>query len=492
MSLVKVTNSSLAKYCSLDASFISRLRRGRRNVVLDAPYLDNMAQYIARNVKTEIQKETLISLINKPLDFTNYESVTDAILTWLTGRKNKSLVDAIESYKDEKFSFSINDNYIQDDILNVTSSVAFGGQGKREIVIKFLKEVLSANKKTTLYLYSDEDMSWLTEDESYLSKWASLLVKVIQKGNNIVIVHTIERSFDEMINAIMQWVPLYLTGSIEPYYYPRRRDGLIKRTMFIAKDISVVTSTSISQNRPVNMYFSHESIVSSIEEEFLNFLKKCKPLMRIYKKDELNEFLDIFNEFESENSLTYMKSLSFSSLTLPKNLIEKLEEDKEISKDDKELLIDRKNKFEKMLTTKKYYETITLPDTYKLLNNRYSFLSDFITAEGTLLKHNYDKEDLITHLKYVIDLMEKNENFNLAINNQEKTPFILYIKEDIGLIVIKAKEPMIAFAVNESNLTAAFLDYFHKHYLNGYSKRKTVEKLKNVIKEIEKNENVLD
>jgi hypothetical protein len=71
MSLVTVTNSSWAKDCSLDASFISRLRRGRRNVILDAPYLDNMAQYLARNVKTEIQKETLISLINKPLDLHN-------------------------------------------------------------------------------------------------------------------------------------------------------------------------------------------------------------------------------------------------------------------------------------------------------------------------------------------------------------------------------------------------------------------------------------
>src|SRR6056297_1919881 len=94
MSLTKVTNSSLARYCSLDASFISRLRRGKRNVVPDAPYLRNMSQYLSKNIKTEIQKETLISLINKPLDFLDFKKVNQEVLSWLTGKKKTSIVAA--------------------------------------------------------------------------------------------------------------------------------------------------------------------------------------------------------------------------------------------------------------------------------------------------------------------------------------------------------------------------------------------------------------
>ncbi len=482
MSLTKVTNSSLARYCSLDASFISRLRRGKRNVVPDAPYLRNMSKYLSKNIKTEIQKETLISLINKPLDFLDFKKVNQEVLSWLIGKKKTSIVAAIKGYEKGNFSFVSNDNYIQDDIINVSSFIAFGDQGKREVVIKFLKEVISSSKKTTLYLYSDENMDWLTEDRMYLNIWSTLLVKVIQKGNKIVIIHTIERAFDEIINAIMQWVPMYLTGAIEPYYYPKRRDGLLKRTLFIAKDIAVVNANSINKNKTANLFFTEEDIIRSFEEEFLNLLKQCKPLMRIYKNGEFDEFRNIFNEFESEDNLTYLKSMNFSSLTIPKRLINKLRKKGEISKKDEIFLLNRKNKFESNLAKIQYFEVMTMPD----ICNGLVLSSDIIKVDGKLLKLKYNLDDLIVHLNHIVDLMEKYRNFNVSINKQDKTPFILYVKEGIGLIVIKAEEPIIAFAVNESNLTAAFIDYFHKNYLNLYNKKRSIKNIKCVLKDLEK------
>ena len=49
---------------------------------------------------------------------------------------------------------------------------------------------------------------------------------VILKGNRIRIIHTVSRALNEIFDAITQWLPLYLTGSIEPYYYPRSQDGV--------------------------------------------------------------------------------------------------------------------------------------------------------------------------------------------------------------------------------------------------------------------------
>jgi hypothetical protein len=82
-----------------------------------------------------------------------------------------------------------------------------------------------------LLLFSDEATDWMTADQTFASKWASLMVQLLSKGNRIKIIHTVSRDLDEMLNAIRQWMPLYMTGLIEPYFYPKKRDGIFKRTV---------------------------------------------------------------------------------------------------------------------------------------------------------------------------------------------------------------------------------------------------------------------
>lgn len=98
-----------------------------------------------------------------------------------------------------------------------------------------------------------------------------------------------------------------------------------------------------------------------------------------------------------------------------------------------------------------------------------------------MLHYTYSKEDLIFQLKELIELIETCENFNVVINKRENNPFILYVKEGVGLIIIKAVSPMIAFAVNESNLTAAFVDYFQRSFLKDLNRKKTLDELQKYL-----------
>ena len=104
-----------------------------------------------------------------------------------------------------------------------------------------------------------------------------------------------------MFEAVKKWVPLYLSGSIEPYYYPRIRDGVFMRTMFIARGHSAIISQSTAgQSESVlNIYLEEESAVKAMESEFDAFLRRCKPLMRTMKaleKTKLEELLSSFEE----------------------------------------------------------------------------------------------------------------------------------------------------------------------------------------------------
>lgn len=86
--------------------------------------------------------------------------------------------------------------------------------------------ILQENTPQTLLLFSDEDMSWLYEDAAFAARWAELFKEIIERGNRVKIIHTITRDINDMFEAIVKWIPIYMTGAVEPYFYPKLRDGL--------------------------------------------------------------------------------------------------------------------------------------------------------------------------------------------------------------------------------------------------------------------------
>lgn len=77
-------------------------------------------------------------------------------------------------------------------------------------------------------------MAWLYEDAAFAARWAELFTRVLMQGNRVRIIHTVARDMNEMLEAVTKWIPIYMTGAVEPYCYPRLRDGLFRRTLFIA------------------------------------------------------------------------------------------------------------------------------------------------------------------------------------------------------------------------------------------------------------------
>lgn len=91
-------------------------------------------------------------------------------------------------------------------------------------------------------------MEWLYEDAVFGARWAELFRRVLEKGNRVKIIHTVARDIHEMPEAVTKWLPIYMSGALEPYFCPKLRDGLWRRTLFIAPDTAAVVSSSVQQN----------------------------------------------------------------------------------------------------------------------------------------------------------------------------------------------------------------------------------------------------
>ena len=88
-----------------------------------------------------------------------------------------------------------------------------------------------------------------------------------------------------------------------------------------------------------------------------------------------------------------------------------------------------------------------------------------------------------TICKAQLTFLNKYENYHVLLDNTIRNDgYILYVKEDLGAIVVKMGAPSVIFVINESNMTAAFWDYMDSKINNlTKSKEKVIKELQLVI-----------
>lgn len=507
MRITKTSNILLARNIALDASFISRLRRGYRTPAKNVTYLQAMAEYFARNCRTDGQKVSLReAIIHRsqilPTETELSQPLETVIYGWLN-EKDSSATDSINSFLDNvinlKFRKSEPSSVIEiADIPIITSEneVFYGVKGKQTALFAFLSLVLKNKSPQTLFLYSDEDMEWLTQDRELTAQWAAMLVQILKRGNRIKIIHSTNRNLDEMMTGIQHWVPLYMTGAIEPYYYAKTKDGLFRQTFFIAPDTpAAVTSSSVGSRtkNAANFLFTNHKTVQALSEEFLDFLHLCRPLMHIStpsNNSDNREYLSLLAEFESEKTNTFLKTDGLTSLTMPPSVASSILTRIERSRRE-QLLSYQQKRLERFLEDiQKYRFTVicSLPDPEQILAGEVAVNFSDALSETQLF---YTPDEYLQHLQGIIHLLETNDNFSLYLTNTKHLEgVIIYVREDVGVFVVKTLSPSVVFAINESNITAAFWDYLQvllNNESNSPKKRNnTLAKLKEVADSLEK------
>jgi len=496
--LMKITNTSniaLARNVSLDASFVSRLRRGVRTPAKKENYIMAMSAYFARNCSAEYQKAALseglkVSLMNLP---SNLEEVTKLIYKWFLTEKAddtkavSSFVNNIAQFKYKKpLQITAYDDSKINEILTSDAEVFYGIEGKQNAVIAFFSLILKNENPQTLLLYSDENMDWLTENPEFTAKWAALFFQVIMRGNKVKIVHSVTRSLDELLSAIKEWVPIYMTGAIEPYYFPKIRDRVFKRTLFIAPDTVAVTSNSIGDDtrNTANFLFTDKVTITALCHEYDNFLSLCRPLMRIFTPRSNEGFLSILEEFDEEaNSI--IKTDVLSNITMPIDVAESILSRMESNNKDQILAYQklRFKKFEESLQKYKFAEIITIPDPEKVKSGQVMLNFSDIFGDRALF---FTPGEFSKHLQNIIRLLKTFDNYNVYLmTDQESSGSMIYAKEDVGVIFGKTSPPSVVFATSENNMSIAFWEYvsffLHKKTRGKSQKKDSIAKLEKIV-----------
>ena len=464
MNITKTSNSALAARVSLDASYISRLRSGKRLMPKDERVMQVMSTYFARHAGEDYQKKALSDAL-RLTSLPDGAQLSEELAHWLLHD------DADSTEQVGRFLSGLSglgsrsaparpQEDCQPTFPHGAVSVYYGVEGKRQAAEYFLCEVAAREKPQTLLLFSDEETSWMTADPEYARKWSELMVRVLSRGNKIKIIHTISRDLDEMLSAISQWMPLYMSGLIEPYFYPKKRDGIFKRTLFIAPETAAVISNSIGDQVSVaaNILYRDRASVAPFAEEFTQYLRLCRPLMRIFTAREREACYATLAEFEKEKADTLIKTESLSLLTMPESLAERLLRRAGTNEAGSLSAHGARHKgFLERLASSRFDEIVSLPDVDMLNSGGVKVSMSDILGGGAVY---YTPEEFAIHLERVIELLRSYKNYRVhIIDRLTEDRYTVYAREELGVIVAKTSQPPVVLAMSEGNMTAAFWDF---------------------------------
>ena len=281
MNLAEFSNVRFGRLIHMDASYISRLRNGLRSVRSDPRAVDAICTVLLERLAAQDRLGALSELTGIPEDVLAGEvQGVAAFRDWICDVPDDpaTRLDVLLGQIDS-FSLPAPDVEAAPPAVWTAKPTYLGASGLREAVLRFFDTAAQGGE---MWLYSDRSMEWMTEDPVFLAQWKQGMLACIRSGVRIRIIHSLDRALDELLTAIQSWLPLYMSGCIEPYYCRRERSSRFSHTLFLCPGRQCIMGWETSGSRDgLYHFYTDEEMLGHCQTLYTSILSQSQPLMRI-------------------------------------------------------------------------------------------------------------------------------------------------------------------------------------------------------------------
>lgn len=327
MHLFKLSNSKLARGISVDASLVSRWLSGERKISPNSPHIPKMASYFLKINAYQYQKEYLEGIISARVSDSQIHDEAERVhilADWLiSGEKpdpqpdpqpeqllqSTGMISSIAEILAGK-ELIFEDPIAAPPVLSgiqQNCEIFEGRNGRRQAVLNILSQVVQSQQKLNLFMTSEDDARWMTEVPEFADKFANLLQQIIKNGHQITLIHMLSRKVNEIMNMMLNWIPLHMSGQVNSYYYPRFNDRRIRQTYLIVQGKTALTSSTIADfsGNDLTYCFSDPASVDQNMRLFMVHLSQCRPLFSIYSKPSMKSYYEQNSELIKKTGTVY-------------------------------------------------------------------------------------------------------------------------------------------------------------------------------------------
>lgn len=464
---LNINTHEMSKYIVFDASHISRIRYGKAKPSNPVEFSNKICSYILNRYKNPDDINNLMMIIGcKKSDLSN-EKIYSTLFNWLTSEivPVKSKVSDFLHHLD---SFNLDDyiKVIKFDELKVPSIPFYKAKTKhyygieemKQGELNFFKGTVLYKSKEDIFMCSDMPMEDMAKDIDFSKKWMFAIAMCLKKGHHLNIIHNLDRPFNEMMLGLESWIPIYMTGQISPYYLSNLKNNIYNHLNYVSA-AAALSGECINGFHNKGMYYltTNKNEIEYYKEKSDLLLKKAKPLMEIYRENNIKEyhlFLKKDENIECDRT-RYISSLPL--FTISDELLIKILKRNKLTKEEINMIFKYKNNefkyMNSILKKNKVFDYIYVIKENEFINDTPSLSLNNLFIDKTI---NYTYKEYIEHLKLTNEYAKNNKNYNV-LTEEDKTfkNITITILKNNHVIISKNSNPTIHFVIRHPKLVAA-------------------------------------
>ena len=468
---LKISINEMSKYIVFDSSHISRIRYGKAKPSNPIEFSNKICTYIFNRYNNPDDINNLMTIIGcKKNDLSN-NNFYNTLFTWLTSESIK-VKNQINDFLYDLDSFNLNDyiKAIKFDELKVPSIPFYKAKSRhyygieemKEGELNFFKATVLSKSKEDIFMCSHMPMEDMAEDVSFGKKWMFAIAMCLKKGHHLNIIHNLDRPFNEMMLGLESWIPIYMTGQISPYYLKDSKNSVYNHLDYVSGNVAL-TGECIKGYHNKGMYYltTNKNEIKYYKEKSELILKKAKPLMQIYRENNIKEY-ELFLKNDEEipcDRTRYLSSLPL--FTISDKLLNKMLKRNKFSKTDIDKIIKYKKEelkyMNNILKRNKVNDYIYIFEENEFKNDPPSLSLNNLFIDK---KIKYTYNEYIEHLRQTKEWSKQEKNYELNYVNDKtfKNITITFIKNHY-VIISKSSNPTIHFVIEHPKLVEAIENF---------------------------------
>ena len=464
---LNINTHEMSKYIVFDASHISRIRYGKARPSNPVEFSNKICSYILNRYKNSDDINNLMMIIGcKKSDLSN-EKIYSTLFNWLTS-EIVPVKNQVSDFLHHLDSFNLDDyiKVIKFDELKVPNIPFYKAKTKhyygieemKQGELNFFKGTVLSKSKEEIFMCSDMPMEDMAKDIDFGKKWMFAIAMCLKKGHHLNIIHNLDRPFNEMMLGLESWIPIYMTGQISPYYLSNLKNNVYNHLNYVSA-AAALSGECINGFHNKGMYYltTNKNEIEYYKEKSDLLLKKAKPLMEIYRENNMKEyhlFLKKDENIECDRT-RYISSLPL--FTISDELLIKILKRNKLTKEEINKIIKYKNNefkyMNSILKKNKVFDYIYIIKENEFKNDIPSLSLNNLFIDKII---NYTYKEYIEHLKLTNEYAKNNKNYNV-LTEKDKTfkNITITILKNNHVIISKNSNPTIHFVIRHPKLVAA-------------------------------------
>lgn len=488
MQLLDVSNVRLSRVLNVDASLVSRLRHGARSMTSNAQLMGMLCAFFAGRMQQLSYCRDAATLTGIGQDLLESPEAAEHLQEWFVG-ENKTI--RVETHTMEYMQMFLPMTALpsEDTLAQIVKAAEekkadtyWGIDGMRNAARRLLAEA-ALKGSGEVYMYADQSMQWLLEDREVLRIWYMCCAVCISRNVRLIVIHDLNRNAEDMAKAMQVWVPLYMTGVVEPYYCTLNRGSRFNHMLFLCPDTAAISSVHVQGAESNNFYdyITDPRKLTALYNEFRSLISHSEKLINVYSPDGMYNYYETVQDGMQRTNFSVALLNAPSTVTMPEQILKNILERGNVAEEKRKLILETHKRTRELLKNGSVTELFSLPELPQEADRKFRIrIGESREEEQTY----YTREEYREHIREIIRLCETQPNYHACLI--VKSPFqgmrIIIMEEKAA--VIRLHEPYTVFVVSSSVFAKAFAKNLLDYYLqNSVPKEKLIAYLKEYLGE---------